>query len=70
MLKHLLNINPDEPIASKILENFEKYIKGFISLPLYIPGTTYFKAVKVLILININICILIQLPNKCVLILI
>ncbi|KAK2413697.1 cytochrome P450, family 724, subfamily A, polypeptide [Trifolium repens] len=46
MLKHLLNINPDEPIASKILENFEKYIKGFISLPLYIPGTTYFKAVK------------------------
>jgi cytochrome P450 family 724 subfamily B polypeptide 1 len=49
MLKHLLNINPDEPIASKILENFEKYIKGFISLPLYIPGTTYFKAVKVLI---------------------
>jgi hypothetical protein len=26
--------------------------------------------VKVLVLININICILIQLPNKCVLILI
>ncbi|XP_045799046.1 cytochrome P450 724B1 [Trifolium pratense] len=46
MLTHLLNINPDEPIASKILENFENYIKGFISLPLNIPGTTYFKAVK------------------------
>ncbi|CAJ2669678.1 unnamed protein product [Trifolium pratense] len=46
MLKHLLNINPDEPIASKILENFENYIKGFISLPINIPGTTYFKAVK------------------------
>jgi len=54
MLKHLLNINPDEPLAIKILENFEKYIKGFITLPINIPGTTYSKAVKVL-LINISI---------------
>ena len=49
MLKHLLNINPDEPLASKIFENFENYIKGFVSLPLNIPGTTYANAVKVLI---------------------
>ncbi|AES78542.1 putative cholesterol monooxygenase (side-chain-cleaving) [Medicago truncatula] len=46
MLKHLLNINPDDPLAVKILENFENYIKGFITLPINIPGTTYSKAVK------------------------
>ncbi|KAK7293506.1 hypothetical protein RJT34_16373 [Clitoria ternatea] len=46
MLKHLLNINPDEPLACKILQHFENYIKGFVSLPLNIPGTAYFKAVK------------------------
>ncbi|XP_061341878.1 cytochrome P450 724B1 [Gastrolobium bilobum] len=46
MLKHLLNINPDEPLAYKILENFENYIKGFVSLPLNIPGTAYSNAVQ------------------------
>ena len=50
MMKHLLYINTDEPLGSKILENFEKYIKGFISLPINIPGTAYFKALQVLIL--------------------
>ncbi|CAL5191656.1 unnamed protein product [Lathyrus oleraceus] len=46
MLKHLLNMNPNDPLASKILDNFEKYIKGFISLPLNFPGTIYSNAVK------------------------
>ncbi|KAK8466767.1 hypothetical protein PHAVU_008G147500 [Phaseolus vulgaris] len=46
MMKHLLYINTDEPLGSKILENFEKYIKGFISLPINIPGTAYFKALQ------------------------
>ncbi|XP_027348045.1 cytochrome P450 724B1 [Abrus precatorius] len=46
MMKHLLNINPDEPLASKILENFENYVKGFVSLPLNIPGTAFYKALK------------------------
>lgn len=54
MLKHLLNINPDDPLASEILENFENYIKGFISLPLNIPGTAYSKALKVLLWSYIN----------------
>ncbi|GMN42632.1 hypothetical protein TIFTF001_011845 [Ficus carica] len=46
MVKHLLNIEPGEPQASQILEDFETYMKGFVSLPIYIPGTSYFKAVK------------------------
>lgn len=50
MLKHLLNMNPNDPLASKILDNFEKYIKGFISLPLNFPGTIYSNAVKVLMI--------------------
>lgn len=48
MLKHLLKINPEEPLVSKILENFENYIKGFVSLPINIPGTAYSKALQVL----------------------
>ncbi|XP_028772385.1 cytochrome P450 724B1-like [Neltuma alba] len=46
MLKLLLNINPDEPLGSQILENFETYMRGFVSFPLNIPGTTYSNAVK------------------------
>lgn len=47
MVKHVLNIEPSEPRASQILEDFETYMKGFVSLPIYVPGTSYFKAVKV-----------------------
>ncbi|KAH1198477.1 Cytochrome P450 724B1 [Glycine max] len=46
MMKHILNINPDDPLVSEILGNFENYIKGFISLPINIPGTAYFKALQ------------------------
>ncbi|KAK6267256.1 hypothetical protein QUC31_018093 [Theobroma cacao] len=46
MLKHLLSIEPEEPLAVKILEDFLTYMKGFVSLPVYIPGTPYASAVK------------------------
>ncbi|KAH7532425.1 hypothetical protein FEM48_Zijuj04G0018400 [Ziziphus jujuba var. spinosa] len=46
MVKHLLSIKPEEPLAAEILHDFETYMKGFVSLPLYIPGTAYTKAVK------------------------
>ncbi|XP_054800037.1 cytochrome P450 724B1-like [Prosopis cineraria] len=46
MLKLLLDINPDKPLGSEILENFETYMSGFISFPLNIPGTTFSNAVK------------------------
>ncbi|KAJ0113604.1 hypothetical protein Patl1_02881 [Pistacia atlantica] len=46
MVKHLLSIDPEEPLAFKILEDFETYMKGFVSLPIYIPGTAYARAVK------------------------
>lgn len=46
MLKYLLHIDPEEPVAFKILADFETYIKGFVSLPLKLPGTAYAKAMK------------------------
>ncbi|XVF13995.1 hypothetical protein REPUB_Repub09cG0018500 [Reevesia pubescens] len=46
MVKHLLSIEPEEPLAFKILEDFLTYMKGFVSLPLYLPGTHYASAVK------------------------
>ncbi|GAV84449.1 p450 domain-containing protein [Cephalotus follicularis] len=46
MVKHLLSIEPEEPLALKILQDFETYMRGFVSLPIYIPGTAYANAVK------------------------
>lgn len=47
MVKHLLSVKPEEALASRILEDFQTYMRGFVSLPLNIPGTAYAKAVKV-----------------------
>ncbi|XP_031260148.1 cytochrome P450 724B1-like isoform X1 [Pistacia vera] len=46
MVKQLLSIEPEEPLAFKILEDFETYMKGFQTLPINIPGTAYAKALK------------------------
>ncbi|GAV83901.1 LOW QUALITY PROTEIN: p450 domain-containing protein, partial [Cephalotus follicularis] len=46
MVKHLLSIEPEEPLALKILQDFETFMRGFVSLPIYIPGTAYVNAVK------------------------
>ncbi|KAJ9152821.1 hypothetical protein P3X46_026340 [Hevea brasiliensis] len=46
MVKTLLSIEPEEPVASKILKDFRTYMKGFVSLPLDFPGSPYTKAVK------------------------
>ncbi|KAK3183688.1 hypothetical protein Dsin_030974 [Dipteronia sinensis] len=46
IVKLLLSIEPGEPQAFKILEDFRTYMKGFISLPVYIPGTPYANAVQ------------------------
>ncbi|XP_042027144.1 cytochrome P450 724B1-like [Salvia splendens] len=46
MLKNLMSIEPDDPLAENILEEFLTFMKGFVSLPVYIPGNAYSKAVK------------------------
>ncbi|PSS30191.1 Cytochrome P450 724B1 isoform 1 [Actinidia chinensis var. chinensis] len=46
MLKYVLSIEPEDPLAPKILEDFLCFMKGFVSIPLYVPGTPYAKAVK------------------------
>ncbi|CAN0924979.1 Cytochrome P450 724B1 [Linum grandiflorum] len=46
MVKTVLSIDPKEAISKIILDEFRKYMKGFISLPLNIPGSPYAKAVK------------------------
>ncbi|KAE8021435.1 hypothetical protein FH972_007325 [Carpinus fangiana] len=46
MMKQLLSIKPDEPLASKMLKNFETFMRGFVSLPVNIPGTGYANALK------------------------
>ncbi|XP_030484427.2 cytochrome P450 724B1 [Cannabis sativa] len=46
MVKSVLNIEPDDPLTVQILEEFETYMKGFVSLPILFPGTSYYKAIK------------------------
>lgn len=43
-----MSVKPEEPLASRILEDFETFMTGFVSLPFNIPGTVYAKAVKVI----------------------
>lgn len=57
MLKNLLSIEPEDPLAEAILEDFLTFMKGFVSLPLYIPGAgnAYSKAIRVISrLINLH----------------
>lgn len=47
MLKYVLDVEPEDPLAPKILQDFLTFMKGFVSIPLYVPGSPYAKAVKV-----------------------
>ncbi|XP_042500165.1 cytochrome P450 724B1 [Macadamia integrifolia] len=46
MVKQILSLEPEDPLTSKILEDFLTFMKGLVSLPLHVPGTSYAKAVK------------------------
>ncbi|KAI3956170.1 hypothetical protein MKW92_021757 [Papaver armeniacum] len=46
IVKQILSMEPEEAEATNILEDFHTFMKGLISLPLCIPGTSYGKAVK------------------------
>ncbi|XP_022759838.1 cytochrome P450 724B1-like [Durio zibethinus] len=46
IVKQVLGLTPEEPDTSKILEDFLTFMRGLISLPLYIPGTPYARAVQ------------------------
>ena len=48
IVKQVLGLTQDEPQTTRILEDFLTFMKGLISLPLYIPGTPYARAVQVL----------------------
>ncbi|CAL5370156.1 unnamed protein product [Camellia sinensis] len=46
ILKYVLDIEPEDSLAPRILEDFLTFMNGFVSIPLYVPGTPYAKAVK------------------------
>ncbi|XP_062009217.1 cytochrome P450 724B1-like [Rosa rugosa] len=52
IVKQVLGLSPDECQTTQILEDFLTFMKGLISLPLYIPGTPYARAVKARIRIS------------------
>ncbi|XP_047334419.1 cytochrome P450 724B1-like [Impatiens glandulifera] len=55
IVKQVLGLTPDEPETVNILKDFLTFMKGLISLPLYIPGTSYAKAVKARIRISCKV---------------
>ncbi|XP_051114551.1 cytochrome P450 724B1-like [Andrographis paniculata] len=46
IVKQVLGLAPDEAHTKEILQDFLTFMKGLISLPIYIPGTPYARAVK------------------------
>ncbi|KAJ8567924.1 hypothetical protein K7X08_020646 [Anisodus acutangulus] len=46
IVKQVLGLTPDDPQSATILQDFLAFMRGLISLPLYIPGTPYARAVQ------------------------
>ncbi|KAL8128742.1 hypothetical protein V2J09_017897 [Rumex salicifolius] len=46
IVKQVLGLEPNEPTTIVLLEHFKTFMRGLNSLPLYIPGTPYAKAVQ------------------------
>ncbi|KAL6520195.1 hypothetical protein OROMI_032375 [Orobanche minor] len=46
MLKSLVSIEGESPLGAEVLKDFLTFMEGFVSLPLYIPGTAYSKAIN------------------------
>ncbi|KAJ6319387.1 hypothetical protein OIU78_014911 [Salix suchowensis] len=46
IIKQVLGLTSEEPETGKILEDFLAFMRGLVSIPLYIPGTPYARAVQ------------------------
>ncbi|KAL0728123.1 hypothetical protein Bca4012_024216 [Brassica carinata] len=46
MVNQLLSIKPEDPARFYVLQDFLSYMKGFVSLPIPLPGTAYTNAIK------------------------
>lgn len=47
IIQQVLGLTSEEPETGKILEDFLAFMRGLVSIPLYIPGTPYARAVQV-----------------------
>ncbi|KAH9313233.1 hypothetical protein KI387_028268, partial [Taxus chinensis] len=46
IVRQMLSLTPENPSTARILADFLTFMKGLVSLPLYIPGTPYARAVQ------------------------
>uniref|UniRef100_A0A7N0TTY6 Cytochrome P450 724B1 n=1 Tax=Kalanchoe fedtschenkoi TaxID=63787 RepID=A0A7N0TTY6_KALFE len=60
IVKQVLGLSPDDPVTHRILKDFLTFMKGLISLPVYIPGTPYARAVKARIRISSTVKAIIE----------
>ncbi|KAK4434795.1 cytochrome [Sesamum alatum] len=52
IVKQVLGLTPEEPRTKEILQDFLTFMRGLISVPIYIPGTPYARAVQARIRIS------------------
>ncbi|KAL1562840.1 cytochrome P450 724B1-like protein [Salvia divinorum] len=60
IVKQVLGLTQDEPKTKEILQDFLTFMKGLISLPIYIPGTPYARAVQARIRISSTVKAIIE----------
>lgn len=46
IVEQILSLGPEDPDAVEILENFTKFLRGLVSVPINLPGTPYAKAIQ------------------------
>ncbi|CAN0927259.1 Cytochrome P450 724B1 [Linum grandiflorum] len=46
IVKQVLGLTPEDPVTVRILEDFLAFMKGLVSVPIYVPGTPYARAVQ------------------------
>ncbi|KAH0464995.1 hypothetical protein IEQ34_005098 [Dendrobium chrysotoxum] len=64
IVKQVLGLSMKEAESAKILEDFLTFMKGLISFPLYIPGTSYARAVQARARISLTVQVIIKERRK------
>ncbi|URD94613.1 cytochrome P450 [Musa troglodytarum] len=44
IVKHILSLSPEDPETVQLLDNYKTFMKGFVSAPIDLPGTSFAKA--------------------------
>jgi len=55
MVKKILSMNPGDPEIERLPIEYDSFFRAFACFPLYIPGTTYWKALQVFTIMHTTV---------------